>query len=380
MHDEINQDHFPYFWRLQLVYWGAFGLMTMATLMMWSDSISPLHVVLVLFHTALAVALSFPLHSIYTLIWDIEINARVIISVLCVAIGAGFWTILRGLLVQITITEDKEWLSIGAWYLGMFYAFLGWAAFYHGIKYFFMLQEEHDRALDAETAASNEQVKRLQAESKAKDAKLKMLRYQLNPHFLFNTLNAITSLIRNEANKRAQEITIKLSQFLRFTLDNNPNTKIPLKQEMNVLGMYLDIEKTRFQERLMLEINIQKESENALIPSLLLQPLLENSMKYAIAASEDGGTVQVSAHLSGKDLELSVTDTGAGTQTPVGVESRGVGLRNTLERLKTLYKDNYSFETINTPDGGFTALIKFPYRPALTTATEENVLSQLMSA
>ena len=365
MHDEINQDHFPYFWRLQLVYWGAFGLMTMATLMMWSDSISPLHVVLVMFHTALAVALSFPLHSIYTLIWDIEINARVIISVLCVAIGAGFWTILRGLLVQITITEDKEWLSIGAWYLGMFYAFLGWAAFYHGIKYFFMLQEEHDRALDAETAASNEQVKRLQAESKAKDAKLKMLRYQLNPHFLFNTLNAITSLIRNEANKRAQEITIKLSQFLRFTLDNNPNTKIPLKQEMTVLGMYLDIEKTRFQDRLMLEINIQEESENALIPSLLLQPLLENSMKYAIAKNENGGKIGIESRVIGTTIQIILSDTGSSEVIrPNKIatrKGRGIGLKNTTDRLSAFYNDLYEFELEGNDEGGLTTTITIPF-------------------
>ncbi|MCH2189763.1 MAG: histidine kinase [Gammaproteobacteria bacterium] len=361
----MTNDHFPYFWRLQFVYWGSFSVITTTSLFFWGEHITIEHLLLIFLHSLLAFGLSFPLHIIYSLIWKMATILRVIISVNCVLLGAGFWVILRGILVKLTITEEQDWFSIGAWYFGMLYALLGWAAFYHGIKYFFLMQEEHTRALSAETAVSNEQVKRLQAESKAKDAKLKMLRYQLNPHFLFNTLNAITSLVRIQANNRAQEITIKLSQFLRYTLDNNPNTKIPLKQEINILGMYLDIEKTRFQERLILEINIDKNAEEALIPSLLLQPLIENSMKYAIAKNENGGKISIKASTIGTTLQITLSDTGSPEVVrPNKIASRkgrGIGLKNTTDRLRAFYNDLYEFDLQGNHEGGLTTVITIPF-------------------
>ena len=348
------------------MYWSAFGVLSALSLLFWGPTASFQHLSLLCFHIALAATLSFPLHLIFTLIWKLHINPRVALSVFSVAILAGFWTILRGIFVSYTITEANDWMSVGSWYLVMFYAYLGWAAFYHGIQYYFLLEEEHGRALEAETAASDEQVKRLQAETKAKDAKLKMLRYQLNPHFLFNTLNAITSLIRIEANKRAQEITIKLSHFLRYTLDNNPDMKIPLKQEMEVLGMYLDIEKTRFQERLQLDITLEEESREALLPSLILQPLIENSMKYAIAKSENGGSISIHSRVIGSTLQITLSDTGGASEvvrpskiaTPQG---RGIGLRNTVDRLKAFYNDLYEFDLKTNESGGLTTTITIPY-------------------
>ncbi len=126
-----------------------------------------------------------------------------------------------------------------------------------------------------------------------------MLRYQLNPHFLFNTLNAISTLVLDGQNRIANLAVSRLSEFLRYTLDQDPMKKVTLRQELDALNLYLGIEKLRFGDRLKLEFDVDERSETALVPSLLLQPLVENSMKYAIAPREQGGSVTVIAGIEG---------------------------------------------------------------------------------
>ena len=128
--------------------------------------------------------------------------------------------------------------------------------------------------------------------------------------------------------------------------------------------LYLDIEKTRFEDRLTLEFQIDPQARRALVPALILQPIIENSMKYAIAPSEEGGTVRVSAQILGNELQLEVSDTGPGMNTEESDQGRGIGLRNTLGRLETLYQDAYSFETFEGTPSGLTIQIRFPLRLA----------------
>lgn len=127
----------------------------------------------------------------------------------------------------------------------------------------------------------------------AHQAQLKMLRYQRNPHFLFNTLNAISTLILDNKKHIANNMVTHLSRFLRYSLDNDPMQKITLEQEVDALNLYLNIEKIRFDDRLTLEFLVEEEAAQALIPSMLLQPLVENSIKYAVARSESGGTIRL---------------------------------------------------------------------------------------
>ncbi len=126
-----------------------------------------------------------------------------------------------------------------------------------------------------------------------------MLRYQLNPHFLFNTLNAISTLVLDNQNRTANLAVSRLSEFLRYTLDQDPMKKVTLRQELDALNLYLGIEKLRFGDRLRLEFDVDERAESALVPSLLLQPLVENAMKYAIAPREQGGAVTVIAGIEG---------------------------------------------------------------------------------
>ena len=172
-----------------------------------------------------------------------------------------------------------------------------------------------------------------------------MLRYQLNPHFLFNTLNAISTLVLDGQNRTANLAVSRLSEFLRYTLDQDPMKKVTLRQELDALNLYLGIEKLRFGDRLRLEFDVDERAESALVPSLLLQPLVENAMKYAIAPREQGGAVTVIAGIEGGGLRLAVVDDGPGLPPAVAnANGRGVGLRNTRERLKVLYGDAHSVE------------------------------------
>jgi LytS/YehU family sensor histidine kinase len=213
--------------------------------------------------------------------------------------------------------------------------------------------------------AKSEQLKRLSAQSVARDAKIKMLRYQLNPHFLCNTLNAINSLIECESPEKAQQMTVQLSKFLRYSLDNNPDTKIAVELEIPALNLYLEIEKTRFGERLKLDFKISDDAKLALIPSLLLQPIIENSMKHVIAKNEEGGTISLCADVVDGMLVLELADTGSGNSVDgnkmKGKTSRGVGLRNIDERLKVLYSDDYEFNLNIIPPGGLKTTIKLPF-------------------
>ena len=197
----------------------------------------------------------------------------------------------------------------------------------------------------------------------AHEAQLKMLRYQLNPHFLFNTLNAISTLVLERETESANRMVTRLSSFLRHSLDNDPMQKVTLEQELAALHLYLDIEKVRFEDRLTLERDIDPEAAQALIPSLLLQPLVENAIKYAIARSEDGGLLKIAARVFAGELLLELSDNGPGVELVDGriPQANGVGLRNTRERLAELYGANHSFTLAETEPHGLTIRIRIPF-------------------
>ncbi len=190
-----------------------------------------------------------------------------------------------------------------------------------------------------------------------------MLRYQLNPHFLFNTLNAISTLVLERDTELANRMVTRLSKFLRFSLDNDPMQKITLDEELEAIGLYLGIEKVRFEERLRLEEDIEPEARQALIPSLLLQPLVENAVKYGIARSEEGGTLRIAARVFAGDLLLELSDDGPGVELVDGQlpGADGVGLRNTRERLRELYGARQSVRLSRTVPHGLTVSIRIPF-------------------
>jgi sensor histidine kinase YesM len=273
--------------------------------------------------------------------------------------------------IFILLTGFKDvWDEFGGWYFSGIFIFLCWTGIFQWMHYYNLLMIEHKIMLDAEAASREEHIKRLQAQREARDYKLKMLRYQLNPHFLYNSLNAINSLVEMEQSKKAQKMVEQLSDFLRYSIDNDPDLKIHLTKEIEALNLYLAIEKTRFGNRLNVKFNINSDIETALIPSLLLQPIIENSMKYAIAMSEDGGTIEISAdvNLNGNFLHLSVKDTGNNTLGKSELEKNsnneknrvGLGLTNINQRLYAFYFQNYSLNSESNEMGGLTTNILIP--------------------
>jgi len=227
---------------------------------------------------------------------------------------------------------------------------VAWSALYYAINYFVRAEEQADQLLRLEAAATS--------------AQLTMLRYQLNPHFLFNTLNSISTLVLLKQTEQANAMLSRLSSFLRFTLINETTAKVSLASEVETLKLYLDIEKMRFEDRLRTEFDIEDSVKDALVPSLLLQPLVENAIKYAVTPQEEGADISINARRIGERVRIIVSDSGPGLQgsTPDPKLSTGVGMANTRERLLQAYGDEQRFDSYTRSGGGFEVVIEFPYQ------------------
>ena len=351
----------------QLTFWLGLCLVSFFTLTLWYQQLSWNYIAHTFLQSAMGAVLSLILRWVFIYLWNRPLKMRIALSICAIACISLLWTVLR-ISAFILITQEKHvWQDFGGWYFGGIFIFLCWSALYHGIRYYQLLEQEHLVAMDAERAMREEQWKRLKAEAEAKAAQLKMLRYQLNPHFLFNTLNAINALIRSADPRQAEKMITQLSRFLRHSLDSNPDQNVSLKQELDTLMLFLDIEKTRFGERLSVEVEVSEDANQARVPSLLLQPLVENSIKYAISKCEDGGTVSIRADVKQERLVIGLWDSGCGGtlhQSKVkSFNGRGIGLHNVVERLKTLYQEDYSFDLTVNDLGGLKVDISLPYDP-----------------
>ncbi|MEP2990079.1 MAG: histidine kinase [Parasphingorhabdus sp.] len=224
-----------------------------------------------------------------------------------------------------------------------------WSALYYAINFFLRVEEQNDQLV--------------QLESQATRAQLAMLRYQLNPHFLFNTLNSISTLVLLKQTEPANAMLSRLSSFLRHTLVNEVHSRVSLAQEVETLHLYLDIEKMRFEERMRPHFDIDPAVRDSLLPSLLLQPLVENAIKYAVTPKEEGADISVSAKLIDGNVEIVVSDTGPGTNSISDNTSgsTGVGLGNIQERLNQAYGDAHIFKVNSSSGNGFAVTITIPF-------------------
>lgn len=363
--DAVYSNRTYQYWLMQVIGWGGLGMVTFFSLTLWYATATWSHVSHTVVQSLLGLILSLPLHRICHALWNRSTLARIGWSLLAVVVASLLWTILR-IYTFIRITGSGGiWEDFGGWYFSSFLVYLCWVALYYGNKYYYQADVERDRRQAAATAVKEEQLKRISAESEAKNAQLGMLQYQLNPHFLFNTLNSVSALVKLEKTDKAQDMITKLGDFLRYSLDNDPARKISLEQEVEALLLYLDIEQTRFGERLNLQFDIDEQAKRGQVPSLLLQPLAENSIKYAIAANESGGTIELKGSVEDDVLLVELTDSGPGKpgKQPSPRTGRRVGLHNTLQRLKTLYDDAYVFDINLCESGGLKINIRIPYEP-----------------
>jgi len=184
---------------------------------------------------------------------------------------------------------------------------------------------------------------------------------QLNPHFLFNTLHAVSSLIHEDP-EAADQMIARLSELLRMSLDRSKPQEVPLNEELAFLDRYLAIELTRFSDRLHVAKQIESGVLDALVPYLILQPLVENAIRHGIEPREDAGHLAISARRNDGKLEMRVTDDGAGlADVSAAQRKEGIGLSNTRSRLRHLYGENFRFELVEAPSGGLEAQIDIPY-------------------
>jgi CubicO group peptidase (beta-lactamase class C family) len=202
-----------------------------------------------------------------------------------------------------------------------------------------------------------------QMKTRVATARLEALKMQLHPHFLFNTLNSILPLVFRDRDAAARTV-VRLGDLLRLSLQNEASDLIPLRKELEVLQVYLEIQETRFQDRLTVRLDVEREAEEALVPNLILQPLVENAIKHGIAARPGAGRVEILARRDGARLLLRVRDDGPGpSEGPPRDSPRregGVGLRNTRDRLELLYANDHDFAFEGAPGRGCEVTLSFP--------------------
>lgn len=202
-----------------------------------------------------------------------------------------------------------------------------------------------------------------QLQTQLAQARLENLLGQLNPHFLFNSLNMISSYMYENV-AAADRMISRLSDLLRATLNNSHRLEVRLGEELEILEMYLEIMQARFQDKLKVEVSVGSESRDAMVPNLVLQPLVENALRHGIAKRPDGGRIDVSARTAGDRLRLLVVDDGPGLPEGTARMIKGHGLTNIEERLRNMYRNQAKLELESPESGGFKATVEIPLRPA----------------
>jgi signal transduction histidine kinase len=273
----------------------------------------------------------------------IHIVAGILVALAVVTFNHQVATVLRP-------EESPSWAAyLGAtihWNIQWYWIIVGIA---HAIDYYRRLRERelHESTLRAQLA----------------DAELQALKMQIQPHFLFNTLHAISELVHEDPDAADRMIT-RLGDLLRTSMDSGQAQEVPLEQELAFLRAYLDIEQTRFQDRLTVTFDIEPETLKAQVPNLLLQPLVENAIRHGISRQSGPGTIEVRSRATNGLLRLSVQDNGEGLPDRPP-ERVGVGIRNTRARLEQLYGAGHHFHLGNRREGGVIAAVAIPYREAL---------------
>ena len=296
-------------------------------------------------------AASFLLHGLCRLLWRRSTPlasallfsgaASYILGVLCTVASA---------LAALHFSGSKDPLS---WSLVLAQAFepaivLGaWGALYFGIKHYVIVEEQRGRLLASEATA--------------REAQLQALRYQLQPHFLFNTLNAVSSLVVSKQPELATEMIAKLAGLLRTTLSRPTAHAVTLREELAVTEEYLSIEQVRFGPRLAASVKVTSQAYDAWVPRFLLQPLVENAIRHGIARCPNGGEVAIRAAVINGRLQIDIeNDRTAAAPTPSNDEGHGLGLTNTRARLEKLYGAEGSLTVSTTMANRFLICIALP--------------------
>jgi LytS/YehU family sensor histidine kinase len=310
-----------------------------------------------LFTTFLA---SFVVHASCRFLWrksfrlasalGFSVVLSYILGVLCTAVSA---------LVSLHFESPSiplSWSMVAAEAFEPTIVLIAWGALYYGIKYYGTVEEQRGRLLAFEATA--------------REAQLQALRYQLQPHFLFNTLNAVSTLVVSKQPEQATEMIAKLAGLLRNTLSFPETHVVTLREELAVTEEYLSIEQVRFGPRLAVSLSVSAKAYEAQVPRFLLQPIVENAIRHGIARCPNGGEVAIRASAVAEQLRIEIENDRLNLGPPQpGEQAEGFGLANTRTRLETLYGAQGSITVSTFQNNRFLVLIQFP----LTTIASETV-------
>ena len=349
-----NRDRF---WVNQLILWILYAIASSLVRLTYihHDYDGP-GTTIIIINTILGFGISSVLGYCYQLLSLRQAGRNMLIAILASVGSAFIWTFCNNWIYSLIDPVRWQDAHFSIYLIGILnssFILLCWSAGFFSFKYY-------KHALDQLQTMSELKIQ-------AQQAKLQMLRYQVNPHFLFNTLASISALIRDGENTAADNMLGRMGDLLRITLKSSPVDMVTLEEELHILDMYVQIEKVRFGDRLRYRCEADDASLPVLVPSLILQPLVENSIKHVIACSQDGGEINLSVRVREKRLLISLTDSGKPGDQPLidtGQGSTKLGLKNVQQRLKNIYDEDHEFSKGGSETGGFEVEMNLPaYTP-----------------
>ena len=346
-------------WAVQLLGWVLYCVVSFLSLTLWYGDPQWLHVVQISAEACLGAALTVPLGLSIKYVARGSIPTRLITHLFVVAVIAFIWNVMRMYMFETLFPGTDIWEEFGGWYFASFLIFALWTTLYYSIRAYSAVAAEQERAM-------NEKLRRITAESLSRDSQLQMLRYQINPHFIFNTMNSINALVATERTQEAREMINQFSSFLRITLEGDKNLFVQLDEEIDAIEQYLSVEKMRFHERLQMKIDIPAHLSDIMVPSLILQPIVENAVRHGVEGQRQTCLIRVSAQSEDDRLILRVSNNGPPlkkddtAEKPIGRKEGGVGLQNVRSRLDTVYDGDYIFALEQSDKKTVTALISIP--------------------
>jgi hypothetical protein len=342
-----NARHLRSFWQLQVVGWGCFYLSdllgSIPNLLSSHDSLREETVPVVFMFLG-----SCALHPVCR--WLLRQSQSWIAFELKAVAGAVVAAILSACATGLSLQgfHNADWFGLAPIAMWSSFVLFMWCSLYFSIKQWQQSKEERERLLRAET--------------EVREARLLALRYQLNPHFLFNSLNAVSTLILDGNASAATRMLAQIGDLLRSSLDSDVTAEVALSQELVFTEGYLAIEQTRLGERLKFDMVIPVETRDALVPSMLLQPLVENAVRYGVATLVEGGWIVIESALHADRLRIVIGNSGRRGDAKQKKNWNGIGLGNTAERLKTLYGANHRFSLEWPECGGCKVTVELPFR------------------
>lgn len=382
------------FWVFQLTSWAGLTVLWYFSLTIWYNPGELAPAIHTMVQSILGFAISHPLRWLANASWHKSLARRALINGAGVVVAALVWTWARTATFETITGSDIPAGDLGGWINASVVVMLAWSFGYHTLSYSrqshahgLLANQAESAAQRARATAEAETIKRLEAEKLFRETQLRMLKYQLNPHFFLNALNSVSALVQRGDKPGATDMLARIGDFLRVSLAHPEEYQHTLDEELDALDLYLGIETVRFGDRLRTVFDVDEAARDVIIPSLLLQPLFENAIKFAVTQRLTPTTIAFSAKLMGQRLELRIADDGPGMAiTPYSrgdgpkceVRGRhgnghgngqgndqgndqgngqGIGLVNVRQRLESAYGNHFTLTLSDNTPTGFVAHI-----------------------